>query len=144
MLAKHVGILLPLVVGLGACSTPGSYVPPTADEPSALVVGENPSIFAALDPLSSRGDTRIAAVDDEATTQSGWSGYPAEVTVHPGNHTLRIHGAVMVGGRIIASGEASVFGMFRKGRTYRVRSLLQPGGAINIGLSEAKDESTDG
>lgn len=126
---------LPLLLFCAAaCSVQGTYVPPGPDEPAAVARGDEKPTFSFLDPLSSYPETDITKVDGDTTTQSAWDGYPTEVRVRPGFHTLGVTGRVYVNGNVIASGSSAVAGEFFEGEVYRVKTLLMPGGGVRFEL----------
>lgn len=142
MVSPRVSLQLMLLFLSTACTVQGTYRPPAANAAAAIVRGEHRPMTAFLDPLSQQADTRFTAIDGESTTNSGWDGYPDEVRVGPGRHTLDVVGTIFVNGSVIARGSSTVAGDFVAGRTYQVRTHLLGGRGVSFVLEpEPEPES---
>ena len=131
---------------LCACSATGTYTAPAPDAPAALVVGEDPSFLAGLDPLSTTSKTWFTKVDDDTLSTSAWSGYPNEVRVPAGQHAVAVGGAVYLRGRAIARGETVFELVFEAGRTYHVSTGLSPDapGEVVIQMETSDTATSEG
>ncbi len=135
--------LLPALCLLSGCASTGTYVASAPDAAAAVVVGEDPAFLDGLDPLATTHSTWFEQVDEDTLSRSAWSGFPKELRVPPGEHTLSVGGAVRQRGRVIAAGDAVFRVDFEAGRTYHVSTSLVPGkpGEVEI-LMETSDSAT--
>ncbi len=138
-------VALFVVLLLGSCTTtPGTYVEPEASADAVAVVhGIDPNLLSELNPMRKLpGDMFpkiwILSVDGESLTHSSWSGWPTEVRVTPGTHTIGVKGKIEVEGTVAFDDEGEVSHYFRAGRSYQLAVDLIVGG-LYFRIEEARD-----
>ncbi len=118
-----------------SCSTTGTYVEPEGPaETVALVSGREPGFLAAINPLRRLPGNTLAtvwlvSVDGEPLSHSGWSGWPLEIRVTPGPHTIGAKGRIEVEA-VVLEDEGEVLHHFLAGRTYQLEVNLAVGGML--------------
>jgi hypothetical protein len=127
--------LLPFVVLLGACSVPGTYVEPAADQTVAIVHGNRVGVFSGMG-LGQTVAISICGIDGESLPFSGSSGYPTEARVAPGSHELKVYAQVTVDGTARRSGEGTLRAEFAGGKEYVLSVASIVDGVATFAIAE--------
>jgi hypothetical protein len=106
-----------LLACLPACSIPGTYVEPAAEQPAAIVHGNRLGVFSGIS-LGMAVDIRILAIDGESLPKSGSTGYPEIARVAPGVRELELYATVQIDGSVRNTGTGKLKAEFVAGKEY--------------------------
>jgi hypothetical protein len=126
--------LLSLVLLLGACSAPGTYVEPAAGQPAAIVHGSDVGVFSA--GLGQSVAINLRAIDGESLPRSSWSGYPTTARVAPGSRELTLYAEVTVDGTARRGGKGTLRAELAGGKEYVLSVLNIIDGVATFAIAE--------